>query len=182
MAKRTATTSTKAPLTTLVERLSPGSVTLVKPTYSLREGRDAYEITVQTRECPITFVGDTIDEVATDALSFMDDPEEDPVVPHWSRCSRMQRQVVVQTLREHAARHMARAAEAKVTHSTAALGAYEVADAFQAAVEMLDHDDLDDQSTMLPREPLSADGVPPGVPFTKAKAKAKRTVGPGIEV
>ena len=81
MAKRTATT-TETPLTTLVERASPGSLTLVKPTYSFREGRDAYEITVQTRDCPITFVGDTIDEVATDALSFMDDPEEDPVIRH----------------------------------------------------------------------------------------------------
>lgn len=58
-------------------------------------------------------------------------------------------EVVVQTLREHAARQMARAAEAKVERSPAAFGAYEVADAFQAAVEMLDHDDLDDQSTML---------------------------------
>ncbi|CAN5923125.1 hypothetical protein BH11MYX4_BH11MYX4_05500 [soil metagenome] len=55
----------------------------------------------------------------------------------------------MQTLREHAARQMARAAEAKVERSPAAFGAYEVADAFQAAVEMLDHDDLDDQSTML---------------------------------
>lgn len=54
---------------------------------------------------------------------------------------------------------MARAAEAKVERSPAAHGAYEVADAFQAAVEMLDHDDLDEQSTMLPRESLTADEV-----------------------
>ena len=66
MAKHTAPTS-KTPLTTLVERASPGSVTFVKPTYSVRA---AYEITVLTRDCPITFVGGTIDEVATDALSF----------------------------------------------------------------------------------------------------------------
>ena len=83
----------------------------------------------------------------------------------------MQRQVVLHTLRENAARHMARAAEAKITRSPAAFGAYELADDFQAAVEMLDHDDLDDQSTMLPREPLTAEDMPPGVPFTRARAK-----------
>ena len=81
----------------------------------------------------------------------------------------MQRQVVLHTLRENAARHMARAAEAKITRSPAAFGAYELADDFQAAVEMLDHDDLDDQSTMLPREPLSAE-KPVIVPRPKPRA------------
>ena len=67
-----------------------------------------------------------------------------------------------------------------VERSTPWLAIDDVADAMQVAVEMLDHDDLDDQSTMLPREPLAADAVPPGVPFTNPRRK--RSEDPGIKV
>ncbi len=171
MAKTKATTSDANTISKLVERVSPGSITIVKPTYSVREGLDAFAITVRHRGSPVTYVADSLEEAASDVLDYIDDPTEDPIVPHWTRLSRFQREVVVQTLREHGARHMVRAAEAKVSGSPAAHGAYEVADAFDAAVAALEHDDVDDRSVMLPREPLSAEkpSLRPIVPRTEPR-------------
>lgn len=144
-------------LAKLVEHLSPGSITITKPKYSVLKQRTAYELTALTRESSITFVADSIAEVARDAFDAMTDGTEDPIVPAWSRLSRYQRQIVVQTLREHAARHMARAAEAKITCAPSSYTDYEVADAFQAAIATLDYDDLDEQHALLEREKLAAE-------------------------
>jgi hypothetical protein len=141
-------------LTKLVDHVSPGSVKLTKPTRPVL-GRRAIELTVVTRQSWVTFMGDTIGAAAAEALESLTYPGEDPFVGSWAALTRMQRQLVVQTLREHGARHMALAAAAKIGNEPAAYAAFEMADAFIAAVDALDYDDLDDDNPT--REALIAD-------------------------
>lgn len=160
----------------LIDHVSPASVCLTKPKYAVIDQRRGIELTVITREAPIVFAAETIAAVAAEALDGLDAPREDPFVPAWSRLARIQRQVVVQTPREHSARHMAQVARAKLGNSGAAFAEYQIADAFSAAVDALDHEDVDEHNEVLKRERLAADQEP--IPGTGSRRTKKSS---GVE-
>ena len=58
-------------------------------------------------------------------------------------------------LLEHANRHRALAASARLANATIATTEFTLADAFYAAVAELDHDDVDDEGTFVPDDALA---------------------------
>jgi hypothetical protein len=160
MKKARANADTESLLAELVRRIDPGELRLMIPRWAAIRERSAFELNATTRDCTIVWDGKTIAEAAREGLEYLDTPEPDPFQPPWSRCTRMQRQVVRSVLLEHAARHRATAASAKVAATPGAGAAFALADAFFAAIEELDHQDVDDRGELIVEEPLA--GEPAG--------------------
>jgi len=118
-----------------------------------------YEVSFQTRSFDQGFIGKTIREVVTSALESIEDAPEgdiDPIVPSWYQLSRMQREFVIQTLRQHSSEHLAAAAAANLAHSRDAEVAYLKADAMIAALNALEVPNVNHDGELLPQEPLQA--------------------------
>lgn len=148
---------TLAQLTALVDRVAPGAVTLAQSRFTL-DGKKGYELTLDTRESKISWHADTLAEVVDDTHDEPA-PDEDPIRPAWRRLTRMQREVVTRTLEKLAARHMARAAAAKIASDASAFAEYELADAFHAACEALQFVDVDEDGMLVMTQKL--EGKPP---------------------
>lgn len=143
----------------LLDKVSPGKVTLSK-TRPMFDGRPGYEVEIDTRESKIVFVVETLAEGVEAAADAIDSGEEDPIRPAWRRLTRFQREVVRRTLEALASKHMARAAAAKIANSRTAHSEYELADAFHAAFEELQFDNVDHQHIVQPNtEKLAAEPV-----------------------
>lgn len=123
-------------LETLLDNVTPGTLTLGKTIWK-SDGRTHYDVTVDTRESKLSIGADSLEEALRDAKDSLSDGTEDPFRPAWSRLSRHQRELVRRTLDEAAARHMARAAAAKLGAEGSAHAEYAMSDAFHAAVEEL---------------------------------------------
>jgi len=146
-------------LATLLEKVSPGELKIAVPRFAVLQDVARYEVSFRTRGYDEVFCGKTIRQAAEMALESLEDPPEgevDPIVPSWYRLSRMQRQVVEQTLKRLLADHMAGAASLNIARSPQAQAEYAVADAFQAALAALEFDDVDEHHGALPAEPLQA--------------------------
>ncbi|RLB55849.1 MAG: hypothetical protein DRI90_19165 [Deltaproteobacteria bacterium] len=142
----------------LINKVSPAEVRLGIPRYAaIREVADV-ELSFRTRGWDEGFCCKSIRGVVEDALHSLEDAQDgdsDPVIPSWYRVSRMQRQVVNQTLKQRAAEHMARAAEANIaSRTTASAAEYAMADAFEAALDALMFDNADNDGEVLPQERL----------------------------
>ena len=105
--KATKTTNLETQLTTLIDRVAPGNVTLSASRFTL-DGKKGYELTLETRESKITWHDETLQAVVDEAANEPA-PDEAPIRPAWRRVTRFQREVVKRTLDEFAAKHMARA-------------------------------------------------------------------------
>jgi hypothetical protein len=144
----------------LVDRASPGEVRLNVPRSAWMREYASYEVSIQTRSFDEIFTGKTIGDAIRSAAEGMAEPavegDRDPVVPSWYRVSRMQREIVQQTLERHRARHMANAAAANIANSpVVAQAEYAMADAFKAALAVLDYEENDEEQGPLEREVLA---------------------------
>ena len=137
--------SLHAALNALVDLVTPGEIKLSKSRLLPGESL-AYDLAVRTRAFNESYTGGTVRETVLDALwGLQNEVDIDPFVPAWHLLSRMQRELVLQTLREILARHLAAAAEANLAHSRDAEMAYLKADAFQAAIDQLAIPNGDDE-------------------------------------
>jgi hypothetical protein len=162
------TDDTDKALRTLLEKVAPGSITISRPRFAVRERSNEVELSVRTREVTSSFTSQTVREAVDDALECLTD-EEDPYMPPWRGLTRMQRDVVVNTLRELSSKHMAAGAEAKIARDERrAFVNFELADAFSAAADELYVEEVDAESNLLPKEEkLEAK------PFTTGGRRAK---------
>lgn len=151
-------------LTALVERVSPGDVLVNKPSYAVIQGKPGFEVTLETRSGSHGYIGETLADAAQAALHDLDvEPRPDPFVPSWRRLSRTQRELVEASLRELAAQQTARALKFKMDGNYRSVAAFEAADAYLAALELLHHLVLDENGVELPTERL--DGEPWAIPI-----------------
>lgn len=174
MPKRNAnTTELGTQLVALIDKVAPGSVSLSRTRLPLYDGKPGFEVTVDTRGGKSSWITDTLEESLQCAAEDVDSPAEDPMRAAWRNLTRMQREVVMQTLRAAAAKHMAEAAEANIAHSPEAHSAYALADAFHAAGEALDFYDIDEKEMLVKAEKLEPIAVATGrrkKPATSAPA------------
>ena len=167
--------------------VSPGSLKLALPKFvtsaeleALVPGigkQNSFEVAFATRGLEDSFCGPTVRDAVESALDALENPDgtnPDPFLPAWYRLTRFQREVVNETLKEHAARHMARASMLKVQRSSGAEAEAEwaLADAFRAAVDSLVYQDVDDKGRELRKPPLSG-SESKGAPSSGDRAPAK---------
>jgi len=107
--------------------------------------RPTYSLSYQTRSFDEGAVGDSVRLVVEMALDgLVKGPKDvDPPVPSWYALSRMQREVVEQTLDKCVAEHRANAARLNLRNDRAAGAEYEIADAYKAALEALAFEPLE---------------------------------------
>lgn len=143
----------------VIEKLSPGRLGFTKARTVVNEAC-RYDVEIDTRGSKISFVVESLTEgldVVTDAL---ESGEEDPIRPAWRNLSRFQRELVRRTVAELAEKHMALAAAAKVRRDASAYAEFEIADAFHAAVQELDFEEVDARGMLIPTdERLEAEPV-----------------------
>lgn len=162
MAKRTSTKDTEGLLSQLVQRLSPAEVRISIPRFAVIRERAAFEISAASRGLTIFWTGNTLAEAAQDGLDYLESPPEDPWLPAWSRCRRMQREYVRNRLLAQGAEQTAKAVTAKMEgRHERARTAFDLADALHAAIAELDYVDTDESGMLIPDEALGVD--PPKV-------------------
>lgn len=173
MAKRASVTQDHAfkMLEKLLDNVTPGTLTLGKTTWK-SDGRNHYDVTVDTRESKLSIGADTLEAAISDAKDSLSEGTEDPHRPAWVRLSRHQRELVRRTLGEIAERHMAQAAAAKLGGGGIAHAEYAMSDAFHAAVEELalwedEHPDTETGRV----EKLEAEPPPATTTHTKSTTK-----------
>jgi hypothetical protein len=136
-------------LTALVERVAPADLRIryLVPSPKLEallpksmKGEKHYSVAFQTRAFDESGGGDSIRRAVELVLGSLENgPKDiDPAVPSWYALSRMQREVVEHALKGLVAQHKARAAAKNLAHERDAHTEYEIADAFEAALQCLE--------------------------------------------
>jgi hypothetical protein len=145
-------------LSELVRLAAPGELRLTVPVWARKLKQTEYTVSITTRGCHEGFGGATVAPAAETALGILTgpNPDIDPIVPRWYALGRMARQVVEQVLHRALAEHLERAALAKLAGTGDAHVEYEVADAFNAALDALHVDPLDPEGQLVPRQKLAA--------------------------
>lgn len=160
MAKRTATRDTEGLLSQLVEKVSPAELRIMIPRFAALRERAAFEISAASRGLVVFWTGNTLAEAAQSGLDYLESPPEDPWLPAWSRCRRLQREYVRNRLLAHGAEQTAKAVTAKMEgRHDRARAAFELADALHAAIAELDFVDTDEDGMLIPDEPLAEGGA-----------------------
>jgi hypothetical protein len=165
-------------LVELLDAVAPGGVEVSRTKRIFDEGRAGFCVRFVTRSTICDYLDDDLSEAIAVAAADAESGEEDPPIPMFHRLNRLQREVVRRVLELHAAKHMGRAAKAKLGAGGAANAEYALADAFNAALYALriaDHDD--DMSGMpLPGTPKLEDEGPPE-PVHVSKPPRRRKAG-----
>src|SRR5262245_39740401 len=139
--------SLESNLAMLLEKIWPADLKLrvIKPSPKLLAAlpstgkRPTYTLSHQTRSFDEGPTGRSIRLIVEMALDgLLNGPKDvDRPVPSWYALSRMQREIVEQTLERLAAEHRANGARRNLVRDHGAQAEYEVADAFRAAIEAL---------------------------------------------
>lgn len=156
--KRTSTKDTEGLLSQLVQKVSPAEVRISIPRFAVIRERAAFEISAASRGLVVFWTGDTLAEAAQSGLDYLESPPEDPWLPAWTGCPRMQREFVRNILLAHGAEQTAKAVTAKMEgRHERARAAFDLADALHAAIAELDYVDTDENGMLIPDEPLGVD-------------------------
>lgn len=162
-------------LAELIEKASPGRVSFSKTKPMFEHHATGYALELVTRATTITIYNDDLEDSLHVGLEDLSSGDEDPIRPAWHRVSRFHREVVIRTLESIVAKHMARAAKARLGAKTDG-GEYAIADAFHAALSQLwTVDDRDMQGELLPDTPKLDE---PPEPIHVAKPKKRPSTVP----
>lgn len=154
----------EAKLTALVDRVAPAELriryietpaALLKALPGLRKSK-TYSVSFQTRSFDEGSVSSSVRSAIEMTLDGLErGPKDvDPVVPSWYALSRMQREIVEQSLKRMAAEHKQRGATLNLATSPDAQVELEIADAFDAALRCLEFEYENEKGTAW--EPLAA--------------------------
>lgn len=148
-------------LVKLIDAASPGRIELSRTKPIFDGGRTGFSVTLETRSTTCQYLDEGLAEIVDVALHDLESGEEDPIRPMWHRLSRFQREAVTRLLDMFAAKHMARAARARLGAGRSAAAEYDLADAFHAAlVELRSVHDDDESGMPLPGTPKLEAGPP----------------------